>query len=131
MRSDESWLSVDRDEFEESRPWDAQVPWWAADMINFPAPIESWWPLLKEECRSVLVNGLWQPVSDYVLTDIAANGGPVRESGYFDVRDDEYYLPQHAALWIVRSPSSSDLKARVQPDPRAAYFRRGWPQRGA
>jgi hypothetical protein len=62
--------------------------------------ISEWWPLLHEEIRRWLVNNYWSS-----------------------------YLPHDAVMWIVGCPDFERLNMPKGPDPRAAYFRRGWPRR--
>ena len=44
-------------------------------------------------------------------------------------RDGDAYLPQAAVLWIIESADFKKVSEPQKPDPRAAYFRRGWPHR--
>lgn len=91
--------------------------------------IETWWPLLHEQIRRVLVNGIWMPVSEFARGEIERLGGPAANGGFWDVRDGERYLPQSAVQWIVQTADFEDFLKPHKPDPRAAYFRRGWPHR--
>lgn len=100
-----------------------------ASLEIMPASIELWWPQLDEVLRSVLVNNLWSPLSEYALSEIARVGGPSPDSDYYKLESDERYLPGDAVVWIVGTPDSKNLIRPRQEDPRAAYFRRTWPQR--
>lgn len=91
--------------------------------------IADWWPQLHIELRRVLVNSIWSPVSSYAQAEIARLGGPTPDSEYWKRRHDEVYLPSEAVSWIIESPDFNALNAPREPDPRAAYFRRGWPHR--
>lgn len=91
--------------------------------------IADWWPQLHIEIRRVLVNGIWSPVSPYAQSEIARLGGPAPDSAYWKRGDGEVYLPSEAVSWIMESPDFKALNAPKGPDPRAAYFRRGWPRR--
>ena len=91
--------------------------------------IAEWWPQLHIELRRVLVNGIWSPVSPYAQSEIARLGGPAPDSAYWKRSDGEVYLPKDAVLWIIESPDFNALSTPREPDPRAAYFRRGWPRR--
>lgn len=76
-----------------------------------------------------MVNNFWSPVAPYSLAEIAKVGGPAEADSYWDHREGEIYLPREAVLWIVDSPDFGRLNVSKEPDPRAAYFRRGWPRR--
>lgn len=89
--------------------------------------IDEWWPLLDEQIRRWMVNNFWSPVAPYSLTEIARHGGPAEDDAYWDHRDGETYLPSEAVQWIVKSRDFDKLNMPKQPDPRVAYFRRGWP----
>ncbi len=91
--------------------------------------IADWWPQVHIELRRVLVNGIWSPVSRYAQSEIAGLGGPAPDSAYWKRADGEVYLPSEAVLWIIESPDFKELNTPREPDPRAAYFRRGWPRR--
>jgi hypothetical protein len=92
-------------------------------------PISEWWPLLHEEIRRWMVNNYWSPLAQYTLTEIAGVGGPAADHPFWEVRDEERYFPHDAVMWIVRCPDFERLNMPKEPDPRAAYFRRGWPRR--
>ena len=100
-------------------------------MTNKPAsPIDVWWPKLNEEIRSVVVNNLWSPLAPYTLGEIARLGGPsTDDTSYFVLSDGGWYLPPDAVKWLTSSGEFGRLARPVQPDPRAAYFRRSWPSR--
>ncbi len=92
--------------------------------------IDQWWPLLHEQIRRVLVNGIWTPVPVFSRAEIARLGGPAaNDEKYWDARHGDLYLPHTAVQWIIRSPDFDKFIEVRQPDPRAAYFRRGWPRR--
>lgn len=91
--------------------------------------IEDWWPLLHEQIRRVLVNGIWMPVSEFARREIERLGGPGANDGFWDVRDGELYLPRSAVRWIAQTADFEDFLKPQEPDPRAAYFRPGWPYR--
>lgn len=88
-----------------------------------------WWPLLHEQIRRVLVNGIWMPVSAVARSEVERLGGPGGEGSFWDQRDGERYLPRAAVQWITATPDFTDFLEPPKPDPRAAYFRRGWPRR--
>jgi hypothetical protein len=92
-------------------------------------PIDEWWPLLDEQIRRWVVNNFWSPVAPYSLTEIARLGGPAGDDPYWTHRDGETYLPAEAVQWIIENPDFEKLNMPKEPDPRAAYFRRGWPRR--
>lgn len=94
-----------------------------------PSSIDVWWPQLNEVLRSVLVNNLWSPLSDYALSEISRFGGPERNDDFYKFEGGDLYLPGDAVVWIVRSPDSKTLSRPHHEDPRAKYFRRSWPQR--
>lgn len=89
--------------------------------------IEEWWPLLDEAIRRWFVNNFWSPIAPYSLGEIERLGGPAADEPYWKRQDNEIYLPQEAILWIVGSPDFEKFCVPKEPDPRAAYFRRGWP----
>lgn len=91
--------------------------------------IAEWWPLLHEQIRRVLVNGIWMPVSDFARSEIQRLGGPRPDDAFWDVRDGERYMPNLAVQWIIKTNDFKDFLEPPKPDPRAAYFRRSWPQR--
>ncbi|WP_165774255.1 hypothetical protein [Mycolicibacterium sphagni] len=92
--------------------------------------ISEWWPQLHEEIRRWLVNNFWSPVAPFSQGEIARLGGPAEDdSSFWERRDGEAYLRQEAVMWIVKSPDFKRFNAPKEPDPRAAYFRRGWPRR--
>lgn len=91
--------------------------------------ISEWWPLLHEEIRRWMVNNYWSPVAPYSVSEVERVGGPEADDDFWDQRDGERYLPQKAVRWIVKSPDFGRLTMPKEPDPRAAYFRRGWPYR--
>lgn len=91
--------------------------------------IAEWWPQLHEEIRRALVNSLWSPVALFSREEIARLGGPAPDSAFWEWRDGEAYLPSAAIRWIAQSPDLDRLNEPKEPDPRAAYFRRGWPRR--
>lgn len=92
-------------------------------------PIDEWWPLLDEQIRRWTVNNLWSPVAPYSLAEIARLGGPTQDDPYWTHRDGETFLPGEAVQWIVETADFEKLNMPKKPDPRAAYFRRGWPRR--
>jgi hypothetical protein len=92
-------------------------------------PIDEWWPLLDEQIRRWMVNNFWSPVAPYSLAEIARLGGPGEDDPYWTHRDRETYLPSEAVQWIISSPDFEQMSMPKKPDPRAAYFRRGWPHR--
>lgn len=102
-----------------------------ADADSPAAAIDEWWPLLHEEIRRWMVNNFWSPVPEYSVDEITRLGGPGRTHSFWDRRDGELYLPAEAVRWIIRCPDFEQLKLPKEPDPRAAYFRRGWPYRQA
>jgi hypothetical protein len=87
------------------------------------------WPLLHEQVRRVIVNGLWSPIAIFSLDEIERFGGPTPDDDFWVCRDGDAYLPQEAVLWIIESTDFKKFSAPQKPDPRAAYFRRGWPYR--
>jgi hypothetical protein len=91
--------------------------------------VAEWWPLLHEQLRRVLVNGIWRPVSEFARSEIERLGGPGANDSFWDVRDGERYLPHASVQWIVETTDFRKLAEPPKPDPRAAYFRRGWPHR--
>ena len=91
--------------------------------------ISQWWPQLHIELRRVLVNNYWSPLSEFALSEIARLGGPSADDVYWSRRDHEVYLPAEAVSWIVKCPDREALSEPRAPNPRAAYFRRGWPRR--
>lgn len=91
--------------------------------------INEWWPLLHEEIRRWLVNNFWSPVAPYSISEIERLGGPAADEAFWERRDDGLYLPHDAVMWIVRCADFERLNVPKGPDPRAAYFRRGWPYR--
>lgn len=91
--------------------------------------IDEWWPQLHQEVRRWIVNNFWSPVTPYAMKEIARLRGPGTDDQFWDQRDGELYLPAEAIQWIAKSPDFNDLKMPKVPDPRAAYFRRGWPHR--
>ncbi len=91
--------------------------------------IDVWWPLLHEQIRRVLVNGIWSPVSKFARDEIERLGGPASDSAYWHLRDGERYLPQSAVQWLIKTPDFKNFLEQQPPDPRAAYFQRGWPRR--
>lgn len=91
--------------------------------------IDEWWPLLHEQVRRTLVNGIWMPVSAFSRAEIERLGGPGADDEYWQGRDDDYRLPQAAVQWIIASPDFKEFLEPVRPDPRAAYFRGTWPRR--
>lgn len=93
--------------------------------------IDEWWPQLHQEIRRWMVNNFWSPVAEFSIEEIARLGGPGREDQFWDQRDGELYLPAEAVQWIIKTPDFEQLKMKKEPDPRAAYFRRGWPHRQA
>jgi hypothetical protein len=86
-------------------------------------PIDEWWPLLDEQIRRWMVNNFWSPVAPYSLAEIARLGGPGEDDPYWTHRDRETYLPSEAVQ------DFEQMNMPKKPDPRAAYFRRGWPHR--
>lgn len=88
--------------------------------------IGEWWPLVDEQIRRWMVNNFWSPVAPYSVSEIERVGGPAVDDDYWDLRDGEIYLPSDAVQWIVKSPDFERLTMPRKPDPRAAYFRRGW-----
>jgi hypothetical protein len=91
--------------------------------------IAEWWPLLHEQIRRVLVNAIWMPISEFARFEIERLGGPGAESSFWHQRDGEPYLPQTAVQWIIATPDFENFLEPPEQDPRAAYFRRGWPRR--
>lgn len=91
--------------------------------------ISEWWPLLDEQIRRWLVNNYWSPLAQFTQTEIARAGGPAADDAYWDVRDNERYLPHDAVVWIIKCSDFERFSMPKKPDPRAAYFRRGWPHR--
>jgi hypothetical protein len=49
--------------------------------------IAGWWPLLNEQIRRVIVNGLWSPIAPFSLGEIERIGGRAADDGYW-VRGD-------------------------------------------
>lgn len=86
-----------------------------------------WWTLLHAEIRSWIAKNLRSPLATYSLEEITWLGGPGHDDPFWDHRDGEVYLPTEAVTWIINSPDFERLKMPKEPDPRAAYFRRGWP----
>ena len=91
--------------------------------------IADWWPVLHEQIRRVIVNGLWSRIAPFSLGEIERLGGPTVDDDYWVCRDGGVYLPQEAVLWITESADFKTFSEPQKPDPRAAYFRRGWPHR--
>jgi hypothetical protein len=91
--------------------------------------IDAWWPLLDEVIRRWIVNNYWSPIVPFSLGEIERAGGTAADDPYWERRDGEAYLPQQAVLWIVRCPDFEKFNGPKESDPRAAYFRRGWPHR--
>jgi hypothetical protein len=91
--------------------------------------IDVWWPLLHEQIRRVLVNGIWLPVSRFARDEIERLGGPESGGAYWGLRDGERYMPQSAVQWLIETPDFKNFLERQSPDARAAYFQRGWPRR--
>jgi hypothetical protein len=63
--------------------------------------IEEWWPLLDEQIRRVLVNGIWMPVSKFARTEIERLGGPGARDDFWHQRSDDWYLSHSAVQWIT------------------------------
>jgi hypothetical protein len=63
--------------------------------------IAGWWPLLNEQIRRVIVNGLWSPIAPFTLGEIERIGGRAADDDYWVRRDVNAYLPQAAVLWIT------------------------------
>jgi hypothetical protein len=93
--------------------------------------IADWWPLLHVQIRRAIVNGLWSPIATFSLGEIERTGGPAPDDDYWVRRDGDAYLPQPAVLWIIESADFEKFSEPQKPDPRAAYFRRGWPYRSS
>lgn len=91
--------------------------------------IAEWWPVLHEQIRRVLVNGIWMPVSEFARSEIERLGGPGSDDAFWVVRDGERCLPGVAVQWIIETTDFKKFVEPPKPDPRAAYFRRGWPHR--
>jgi len=92
--------------------------------------IDQWWPALHEEVRRVLVNRTSWSVNDSILGEIERVGGPPRDHSWWDrTRDDGVALPIEAQRWVRSHPDHEALIRSVEPDPRAAWFQRGWPHR--
>lgn len=91
--------------------------------------IAEWWPRLHEQIRRVLTNGIWMPVSEFARAEIERLGGPQADGDFWKLRDGDHYLPQSAVKWIIETDDFKQFLQPRTPDPRAAYFRRGWPRR--
>jgi hypothetical protein len=93
--------------------------------------IADWWPMLHEQIRRVIVNGLWSPIASFSLGEIERLGGPAPDDDYWVRRDGDAYLPRVVVLWIAESADFKKFSEPQKPDPRATYFRRGWPYRSS
>jgi hypothetical protein len=91
--------------------------------------IGAWWPHLDEQIRRWIVNNFGSPVAPYTISEIEHAGGPSANDVYWERRDGEFYLPGDAVQWILKSTDFERLAIPKKPDPRAAYFKRGWPRR--
>lgn len=62
------------------------------------------------------------------LQEIERIGGPGADDPYWK-RDagGGRCLPQDGLQWVVRGPDFATISRPKEPDPRAAYFRRTWP----
>lgn len=96
--------------------------------------IEQWWPSVPDVIRRRLVNHPWDPVSPYVMEQVHEAGGPAPASGWWEHAkgwdNGELFLPRAAHLWILAQVETDELREPVERDPRADYFKRGWPRRG-
>jgi hypothetical protein len=68
--------------------------------------INAWWPLLHEQIRRVLANGIWSPVSEFALEEIERLGRPGSSDAYWDLLDGERYLPRSVIQWLIKMPTS-------------------------
>lgn len=91
--------------------------------------IDEWWPLLDEVIRRWFVNNYWSAIAPYSLGEIERVGGPAADDPYWECRGNAVYLPQQAVLWIACCSDFENFCVPKEPDPQAAYFRRGWPHR--
>jgi hypothetical protein len=80
--------------------------------------IGEWWPLLHEQIRRVLANGIWMLVSEFARTEIERLGGPGANDPFWNKRDHEFYLPGSAVKWITEAPDFERFLEVQKPDPR-------------
>ena len=43
--------------------------------------MDEWWPMLHEQVRRALVNGIWMPVPAFARAEIERLGGPGADDG--------------------------------------------------
>lgn len=91
--------------------------------------IDEWWPQLNRGIRSWVQDNLFSPLAPYTLAEIERLGGPGSDHEYWSREEDgALSLPPEALQWIIGHPDREQLDFPREPDSRAAYFRRSWPQ---
>jgi len=94
------------------------------------ATIDEWWPRLDDQIRVWVVNNLFSPLAPFTLGEIERVGGAAADDQYWKKETDgSRSLPAEAIRWITRCADYSTMSRPQEPDPRAAYFKRSWPQR--